>query len=109
MPDHDENDFARRIQFNRTWDMLSSRWKFYIVYLLAGGPVRFSALRRRCAAVSRVTLTSYLRQLEREGCVRRVVAGEPVRSVEYELTPLGRSVMPHVSALIDWGFEDDPR
>lgn len=99
-------DFSRRIMFNRTWDLLASRWKFYIVYLLAPREMRFGDLRRCCAAVSRPTFTAYLRALEQEGFVERETSPEE-NAVAYRLTGLGRSAVPAVSALIEWGFAGD--
>ncbi len=99
-------EFSRRIMFNRTWDLLSNRWKFYIVYLLAPGEMRFGDLRRCCVAVSRPTFTAYLRALEQEGFVVREAAPEG-NAVAYRLTSLGRSAVPAVSALIEWGFAGD--
>lgn len=103
----DQNSFCRRIMFNRTWDLLSSRWKVYLIYLLAAGPVRFGALRRQCPAVSRVTFTTYLRQLEREGLVFRTPMPEETHAVEYSLSERGRRVLPAVTALIEWGFAEE--
>lgn len=96
-------EFSRRIMFNRTWDLLSNRWKFYIVYLLTPGEMRFGDLRRCCAAVSRPTFTAYLRALEQEGFVEREASPDG-NAVAYRLTSLGRSAVPAVSALIEWGF-----
>lgn len=100
-------DFAEKITFNRTWDLLSHRWKFYVVYLLGERPLRFGELRRLCAAVSRVTLTGYLRQLEREGFVSCRRLSEPALFAEYALTDLGRNALPPVRQLIAWGDEAD--
>lgn len=107
MTDDDRfRDFSRRIMFNRTWDLLSNRWKFFLIYMLADGPVRFGVLRRRCSGISRVTFTAYLRQLEQEGYVRRNSLSCEGLAVEYSLTTLGRSALPAVVALIEWGFAE---
>ncbi len=69
---------------------------------LASGPRRYSDLSRRIAGVSQKMLTQTLRGLERDGLVRRTVTPSvPVR-VDYELTPLGESLMPLVAAIKGW-------
>lgn len=98
-------DFTKKIMFNRTWDLLSHRWKFYIVYLLGERPMRFGELRRLCTAISRVTLTGYLRQLEQESLISCRKRSEPVLFAEYYLTSLGRRALPLVRQLIVWGEE----
>lgn len=69
---------------------------------LADGPRRYSDLARTVAGVSQKMLTQTLRTLERDGLVTRsVTASVPVR-VDYQLTALGRTVLPIVSAIKQW-------
>ena len=102
------SDFSRRIMFNRTWDLLGNRWKFYIVYLLADGPMRFGQLCRHCSAVSRPTFTACLRALEQEGFLERRILEGNALAVEYRLAPLGQSAAPCVVSLVEWGFREEP-
>ncbi|MBT2233111.1 helix-turn-helix domain-containing protein [Nonomuraea sp. NEAU-A123] len=83
-------------------DRLSDKWVTLVLTGLAGGPRRYSDLSRRIAGVSQKMLTQTLRGLERDGLVRRTVTPSvPVR-VDYELTPLGESLMPLVAAIKGW-------
>jgi DNA-binding HxlR family transcriptional regulator len=62
-------------------------------------------LRERIGGISAKVLTETLRRLEFNGLVaRRAYGGAPPR-VEYELTDLGRSLIPPIEALSDWAFE----
>jgi DNA-binding HxlR family transcriptional regulator len=97
----------QQIMFNHTWDLLSHRWKFYIVWLLGGKSMRFGELRRICSAISRVTLTGYLRELEREGFITRTAAGGNALSSLYSLTELARDAQPAVNALMAWGRREE--
>ena len=83
-------------------DRLSDKWVTLVLTGLASGPRRYSDLSRRIAGVSQKMLTQTLRGLERDGLVRRTVTPlVPVR-VDYELTPLGESLMPLVAAIKGW-------
>ncbi|GAA2045611.1 hypothetical protein GCM10009720_28090 [Yaniella flava] len=74
-----------------------------IVPALAGGALRFSALKEAVAGVSSKVLTETLRSLQRDGLVHREVFVDhtPIR-VEYELTELGRTLILPLAALRTW-------
>jgi DNA-binding HxlR family transcriptional regulator len=81
---------------------LSDKWVTLVLTALANGPKRYGALAREIAGVSQKMLTQTLRKLERDGLVSRTITPEvPVR-VDYELTPLGDSLMPLVDAIKGW-------
>ena len=84
---------------------ISDKWVTLILVALAGGPLRYSDLGRVITGVSQKMLTQTLRTLERDGLVARAVtASVPVR-VDYQLTPLGDSLMPAVNAVKSWAEE----
>jgi DNA-binding HxlR family transcriptional regulator len=69
---------------------------------------RFGELRREVGGISQKMLTQTLRSLERDGLVlRRVKPSSPV-TVEYELTQLGRSLVPVLVGLTDWAVAAMP-
>jgi DNA-binding HxlR family transcriptional regulator len=83
-------------------DRISDKWVTLILPALADGPQRYSDLARRIAGVSQKMLTQTLRSLERDGLLtRQVTPSVPVR-VDYELTPLGMSLMPLISCIKEW-------
>ncbi len=83
-------------------DLLSSKWKIDLLYLLARGVRRYSRLYDNLRGASKKMLTDSLRSLERDGLVdRHVYAEVPVR-VEYSLTTLGWSATELLMALADW-------
>jgi DNA-binding HxlR family transcriptional regulator len=83
-------------------DTLSDKWMGLVLGALGEGAKRHSELARRIAGVSQKMLTQTLRTLERHGFVTRTVTPSvPVR-VDYELTPLGRSLMPVMVGIKDW-------
>ncbi|WP_433554201.1 winged helix-turn-helix transcriptional regulator [Micromonospora zamorensis] len=81
---------------------LSDKWLTLVVSALADGPQRHSELARTVAGASQKMLTQTLRKLERDGLVSRsVTAGVPAR-VDYQLTPLGESLLPVQRAIKTW-------
>ena len=83
--------------------MLEGRWKLLILFHLFGGKtLRFSDLERAISGVSQKMLTQQLRQLEKDGIVRRIVHPEVPPTVEYHLTDWGQSLCPALDALLTW-------
>lgn len=83
-------------------DTISSKWVSLVLTALTDGPRRYSDLSRIIAGVSQKMLTQTLRTLERDGMVSRTITpAVPVR-VEYELTPLGHSLLPVMRAVKEW-------
>jgi DNA-binding HxlR family transcriptional regulator len=86
-----------------TLDVIGGRWKGVILYHLMKGTLRFNALRRQLPNVTQRMLTLQLRELERDGLVRRTVYAEVPPKVEYDLTESGRSLEPLIHAMRAWG------
>jgi len=84
-------------------DIVFSRWTTPILWQLeAHGRQRFNDLRDLVEGITAKVLTQRLRQLERDGLVARTTYPEIPPRVEYEITPLGRSLAPVFSALVNW-------
>lgn len=86
-----------------TLNIISGKWKGIILYRLSGDKKRFNELKRAMPNITHKSLTSQLRELERDGIVKRTVYPEVPPRVEYELTDLGLSMSPIIKALYDWG------
>lgn len=86
-------------------DLLSSKWKVDLLYLLARGVRRYSRLYDNLGGASKKMLTDSLRGLERDGFVDRTVYAEVPARVEYSLTALGWSATELLMALAEWGDE----
>ncbi|HEX5459204.1 MAG TPA: helix-turn-helix domain-containing protein [Steroidobacteraceae bacterium] len=81
---------------------VGEKWSVLIIIMLAERARRFSELKRAIGGVSQRMLTLSLRGLERDGLVKRTVFPVVPPRVEYELTPLGKSLHAPVRALGDW-------
>ena len=82
--------------------LIGDKWTLLLLPLLANGPVRNGELMRHIGGVSQKMLTQTLRELERSGLVERRDYGEVPPKVDYQLTPLGRSLYQAVYALDKW-------
>lgn len=83
--------------------VLGGRWKAVVLYWLLKKKRRFGELRRMLPNCTQRVLTLQLRELERDGLVTRTVFAEVPPHVEYELTPLGRSLEPLLLGLSEFG------
>ena len=88
---------------------IGDKWSVLVVMLLAGGPKRFSELKRAIGSISQRMLTLTLRGLERDGLVTRTVTPSIPPRVDYELTALGHSLCGPVRGIGDWAFENHTR
>lgn len=84
-------------------DLIGGKWKGSILYKLAEETRRFNALRRLLPKLSQRQLTNQLREMEADGLINRKVYAVVPPKVEYSLTARGRSLMPILLALKDWG------
>jgi len=88
---------------------VGDKWTIQVIRALAGGPLRFNALRRGIVDISQKMLASTLRNLERDGFVRRTVMPVKPPQVEYALTELGRELLGPVFALAQWTSDNAER
>jgi DNA-binding HxlR family transcriptional regulator len=97
------NAFAASCPSRRLLDTIGDKWvSLLIVALGLHGPLRYSELSSQIEGVSQKMLTQSLRRMERDGLVTRTLTPSvPVR-VDYELTPLGRSLLGVMSHLKEW-------
>jgi DNA-binding HxlR family transcriptional regulator len=87
-------------------DRIGDKWSTLLVFTLAERPHRFGELRRAVFDISQRMLTQTLRELQRDGLISRKVHPTTPPSVEYALTPLGRSLLEPLSHLIRWADEN---
>ena len=87
-------------------DKFGDKWSLLVLYQLNDkGTLRFNDLHREMADCSQKMLSQTLKRLEQIGLISRTLYPEVPPRVEYCLTARGQSLMPHVSALIDWALE----
>ncbi|MCW7945662.1 HxlR family transcriptional regulator [Streptomyces hygroscopicus] len=96
------NAFVAQCPTRQLFATISDKWIGLVLAALADGSHRYGELGATVAGISQKMLTQTLRTLERDGLVTRTVTPSvPVR-VDYQLTPLGESLMPVILAIKDW-------
>lgn len=83
-------------------DQIADKWSMLILAALCEKPLRFNVLKRELRGITQKSLTQTLRRLQRNGILtRRMISTSPI-AVEYEITPLGRSLEEPIEALCAW-------
>lgn len=85
-----------------TLELIGGKYKALILWHLAEGKLRFSELHKVISATPKM-LTQQLRELEAQKLINREVFAVIPPKVEYSLTETGKSLMPILVAMRDWG------
>jgi DNA-binding HxlR family transcriptional regulator len=83
-------------------DRIGDKWSLLVIALLDNRVLRFTELKKTIDGISQRMLTVTLRQLERDGLVRRTVHPVVPPRVDYELTALGVTLHDTIQALVTW-------
>ena len=85
-------------------DVIEGKWKPIIINALKAGPLRYGQLRRDVPEATKKVLTAQLRELERDEIIGRghFATDEPSRTT-YRLTPYGRTLVPILAHMAQWG------
>lgn len=86
-----------------TLELIGGKYKSLILWHLSDGKLRFSELRSRIKKATPKMLTQQLRELENQDLIHREVFPVIPPKVEYSLTETGKSLMPILVAMRDWG------
>ncbi len=86
-----------------TVSVIGGKWKSIILWILFQDTRRFGELKRRIPKITQKMLTQQLRELERDGIVHREVYPVVPPKVEYSLTENGRTLVPILQAMAEWG------
>lgn len=90
--------------FHYTMSLIQGKYKLFILYTLAWfGVVRFNEMKKFIGGISYKTLSVTLKELESDGLVHREEYPQIPPKVEYSLTKRGKSLIPILESLCDWG------
>lgn len=82
---------------------IGGRWKLLILCKLEEEKLRFGEIKKRIPHITERMLTLQLRELERDGLVKRTVYAEVPPRVDYELSSIAKELIPIWSELSSWG------
>lgn len=86
-------------------DKLGDKWTILVLLNLnTNGTMRFSELARNIPDISQRMLTITLRTLVQDGLISRKVYPEIPPKVEYTITDIGKTLMPHINGLVEWAL-----
>ena len=88
-----------------TLDLIGGKYKALILWHLADGTLRFNELQKVIRSATPRVLTHQLRELEEQKLITRTVYPVVPPKVEYSMTDLGRSLMPILTEMRDWGAQ----
>ncbi|WP_421565528.1 winged helix-turn-helix transcriptional regulator [Ochrobactrum sp. EDr1-4] len=85
-------------------NLIAGKWAIPILYrlIVTDGPIRFGELQRAVAPITQKELTRQLRLFETRGLITRAVYPEMPPRVEYEVTPLGKTLRDTLDSLACW-------
>lgn len=86
-----------------TLELVGGKYKTLILWHLSGGTLRFGQIQKIITHATPKMLTQQLRELESDGLIRRKVYPVVPPKVEYSLTELGKSFIPVMNSMCDWG------
>ena len=85
-------------------EWLGNKWTLVVLVKISeNGPIRFNELYRNIPSISEKVLAQVLRQLTADGLIRRELFADVPPRTEYSVTDFGRTLLPHVTGLINWG------
>ena len=88
-----------------TLELIGGKYKALILWHLSEGTLRYSELRSRISGATAKMLTQQLRELEQDDLIHREVYPVVPPKVEYSLTALGKSLLPVLVTMRDWGAD----
>lgn len=88
-------------------EWLGNKWTLVVLMKISEKePVRFNELYRTIPSVSEKVLSQVLRQLAADGIIRSELFADVPPRTEYSVTDFGKTLLPHIEVLINWGRDN---
>jgi len=85
---------------------IGGKWKPIVIYLINMGKNRFSLLQKAIPNISKQMLVNQLREMEEDKLIERIIYAEIPPRVEYNLSEYGKTILPIIGVMADWGKKD---
>lgn len=83
-------------------ELLTGKWKLMLIYYISQNFKRPSELQRKIVNADRRVMNQQLKELELHGFIQKKTYDSKIPKVEYEITPLGQSLLPLITELEKW-------
>jgi DNA-binding HxlR family transcriptional regulator len=100
-------DDNQKCSITTTLSVIDGKWKAVILWHLIEKMYRFNEIKHLIPDITHKVLTQQLRELEADGIIQRKVYAEVPPRVEYVLTAFGRTLIPVLNMMAQWGFEHE--
>lgn len=95
--------------FHYTLSLINGKYKMVILYTLATFEVvRFNEIKRFIDVISDKTLSTTLKELEEDNLIVRIEYPQVPPKVEYQLSEIGKSLIPILDQICEWGEQHRP-
>jgi len=100
------NEALETTGFSYTLSLINGKYKMIILYaLMEFGVVRFNEMKKYIGSISFKTLSMMLKELEADDLIHREEYPQIPPKVEYRLTERGKSLIPILDGICQWGDE----
>lgn len=98
--------YSENCPVRNVMDRFGDKWSVLVLLILGDVErIRFTELSKEIGDVSQKMLTVTLRTLEADGLIKRTVYAQVPPRVDYEITAMGKSLLPHIHSLARWADE----
>ena len=87
-------------------NFIGGKWKPSIIHMIRTDRNRYSLLQKNITEISKQTLTNQLRELEMDGIIERNVFAETPPRVEYVISEFGKTLLPIIDNMYQWGKQN---
>lgn len=100
-----KTEITARCPIRTTLELVGGKWKLLIIYQLGVKNQRLSQLKRNIPDASEKMLIQELKHLVESGLALRINFGEVPPKVEYQLTEIGKEVLPLITSMRNYGLK----
>ena len=99
-----KDDFKENFpEISHTLDIIGGKWKIMVLWTLKNKAKRFSDLKSEVGGITQKMLSQSLKELAEHGIITRKSFNEIPPRVEYKLTDTGKTLIPVIDSLHNWG------